>query len=563
MEKQVFFDFKPHFNLRSRKNDTPTSVYMVFRVNNKQYKINIGAKIYPKQWNKGQIISVTKIDIYNNNILIDKINSYKLQFEQFKNYLCNRTLNNIDIEQVISKFFNYKSRPMEEQKIKSEKCLTLLLNEIIDHGDNREKSKSQYYTIVSNFKQFITEKNIANSLESATLQTLQQYQSYLLNNKRLGRATINNRTTILKGLLNKLSQTKDTIDISSINKICKLKISKGVNNNKFVVLPIEDINKIIHTNIDNKGKEFTDSEKLVKDIFVLECLSGQRIEDILDLLQNRDKIEIKNINGNNFIEHLCNKTSTNCLIPLDLFSIDTQSILDRIYDNKELNILLTFAEKSFTQRIDRNIKVIFKRLGYTDTVKWKEQNKDNELIDKQDYFYNRISTHGGRRSFVTNCAKMGLNDNIIMLFTGHKGLEMLNQYKKLNANDKMNIAANAINKIHGISEKNNTPNSTTAKTNSNTKTYTENELLEESKKVLAYLGASGVEIEDIKKWDEAERIIYVDYEYKLVQMGLSANQIKEIFNSDRPTLKTKREALLALIEDIKRKNNNNTDSIPQ
>jgi hypothetical protein len=543
MEKQVFFDFKPHFNLRSKRTDKATSVYLVFRTNDgKQYKINTHAKVYSNQWNNGKVISSTINDMKNNDILLLTISEYKTKFFEFKNYLCNT--NNVDIEQAISIFFKYK--PMTKKAEKQTKCLTLLLNEVIDKSDSREKSKIQYHSIVSVFKQFLLDKNIANTIDSARLQIFEQYQSYLLNEKGINRQTINNKITVLTTLLKKLSRTESSIDIDSIKKLEKLKVDKDIENDKFVVLPISDIKKLLDTNIDNEGKEFTDIEKLVKDIFCLECLSGQRIEDILDLLQNRDKNEIKESDNIKFILHVCDKTRTKCFIPLNIFCIDTQSLLNRIYDNKELQNLLAIDS---TVKINDKIKSIFKRLGYNSIVTWKEQDAKNKLVDKQDYFYNRISTHSGRRSFITNSAKMGLNDNIIMLFSGHKEAEMLNRYKKLNDSDKINMAANAINNLHGVPKQSNIPSNTTVSTNSNT----ENELLNESKKVLAYLGANAIEIADIKGIDEAMRMLYQDYEYKLKQMGLTATQIKEIYNSDRPTLKSKREALLKLVEDIEKK----------
>lgn len=534
MEKQVFYDFKPHFNLRSKRTDKATSVYLVFRSNDgKQYKINTRAKVYSNQWNNGKVISSTINDMKNNAILLQTISEYKTKFFEFKNYLCN---NNTDIEQAISIFFNYKA--MAKKAEKQTKCLTLLLNEVIDKSDSREKSKIQYHSIVSNFKQFLLDKDIVNTIESANYDILKQYQSYLLE-KGISRQTNNNKITVLTTLLDKLSRIESTIDITAIKKIDKLKVNKNIDNDKFVVLQINDIKSIIDTDI-----VLSDSEKLVRDIFVLECLSGQRIADILDLLQNRDKIEIKESDNIRFILHTCSKTRTNCLIPLNLFCIDTQSILDRIYSNTQLDRLLINSTNNITEHIDKKIKTIFKKLGYNSIVQWKEQNKNNELIDKQDYFYNRISTHTGRRIFITNCSKMGLNDNIIMLFSGHKGVEMLNRYKKLNQNDKIDMAASAISQLT-----NSTNSNTTANTNSNT----ENELLAESKKVLAYLGANAIEIADIKGIDEAMRMLYQNYEYRLKQMGLTAKQIKEIYNSDRPSLKAKREALLKLIEDVEAK----------
>lgn len=71
----------------------PTIIYALFTFRGKQYKVNIGAKVYPIQWNKRKQIATisngqTRLDNRNNEIVNKKIRSLLAIFEEKKNYLC-------------------------------------------------------------------------------------------------------------------------------------------------------------------------------------------------------------------------------------------------------------------------------------------------------------------------------------------------------------------------------------------------------------------------------------------------------------------------------------------
>ena len=93
MSEQVFLDFSLNFNLRQTKKNMPTIIYALFTFRGRQYKVNIGAKVYPTQWNKRKQIATisngqTRLDNRNNEIVNKKIRSLLAIFEEKKNYLC-------------------------------------------------------------------------------------------------------------------------------------------------------------------------------------------------------------------------------------------------------------------------------------------------------------------------------------------------------------------------------------------------------------------------------------------------------------------------------------------
>lgn len=92
MNEQVFLEFTLNFNLRQTRLNKPTIIYALFSFRGKQYKVNIGVKVYPSQWNKRKQIATisngqTRLDNRNNEIVNKRIRSILASFEENKNYL--------------------------------------------------------------------------------------------------------------------------------------------------------------------------------------------------------------------------------------------------------------------------------------------------------------------------------------------------------------------------------------------------------------------------------------------------------------------------------------------
>lgn len=91
--EQHFFDLSLNYNLRNPKSKRPTIVYAVIRIAGKQYKINIGAKVYPNQWNSRLqmpiIHNISNLDAGNNNIVLAQINQIEIAFNKTRTYICN------------------------------------------------------------------------------------------------------------------------------------------------------------------------------------------------------------------------------------------------------------------------------------------------------------------------------------------------------------------------------------------------------------------------------------------------------------------------------------------
>ena len=162
-----------------------------------------------------------------------------------------------------------------------------------------------------------------------------------------------------------------------------------------------------------------------KDIFVVGCLTGQRVSDykrieasmIRTLSDDKEYIYIQQT-----------KTGKWIYIPLDP---RVKVILDR-YDGK-----LPFI---FDQDLNERVKIIGRLLG------WRENGGIMELhglmeVPTQKKFYECIKTHTARRTFATNAYKHKISLSSIMVITGHSTETMLRKYLKLDNEERAILAA--------------------------------------------------------------------------------------------------------------------------
>ena len=93
------------------------------------------------------------------------------------------------------------------------------------------------------------------------------------------------------------------------------------------------------------------------------------------------------------------------------------------------------------QKFNEYIKEVIEKVGYTHDIK-KTSKLGNKIVETITPFHKRVSSHTARRSFITIMKTKRVPDKIIMGFTGHKSLEVFNQYYKPNDEDKIDFMQN-------------------------------------------------------------------------------------------------------------------------
>ena len=162
-----------------------------------------------------------------------------------------------------------------------------------------------------------------------------------------------------------------------------------------------------------------------KDVFVVGCLTGQRVSDYKRISEDMYKTLG---DGNEYIYLQQEKTGKWIYIPLD---IRVRAILQK-YGGRLPHI--------YDQDLNERIKIIGRLLG------WRENAGITELkgtlqIPTKKMFYECIKTHTARRTFATNAYKRRISLSSIMIITGHSSESMLKKYLKLDREEKAIMAA--------------------------------------------------------------------------------------------------------------------------
>ena len=162
-----------------------------------------------------------------------------------------------------------------------------------------------------------------------------------------------------------------------------------------------------------------------KDIFVVGCLTGQRVSDYKRV---NEKMIRTLSDGNEYLYLQQEKTDKWIYIPLD---IRVRAILQK-YGGRLPHI--------YDQDLNERIKVIGRLLGWRENAGIRERHGQME-VPTQKKFYECIKTHTARRTFATNAYKRKISLASIMVITGHSSERMLKKYLKLDNEEKAILAA--------------------------------------------------------------------------------------------------------------------------
>ena len=430
------------FNLRKPKSEKPTNVYFVARVRNKQIKLSTGVRVYPDQWNvkkQEAYIScrLTELDNENNTIVNEKIGKLKLYFSEYKQYLCDHPE---EIERraiILLKQYIYK----DTMKKKTEKPATFIMKQIIEEKEVAESTKNQYRFSIDKFKRFLNENSIPDTWENMNLDTFTKYQQHLIKDGKEDKdgkkaSTIKNIMGTFFGILRKASKRIDIPfkwEESGLDsfELVKDKSNKDLARNKEVALTEEQIKQLYEyqlTGTENQIKKKTE----IKDLFVLQCLVGQRISDMQKFLNGDNERDEEN----GTISIIQKKTGARAIIPLVPMA---EEIIDK-YAGKEIKY---YNERH--SRLNDELRIIAKEAGLNELVTFEENG-----VKHTKPLYELLHTHSARHTFSTIMCRKDIPREDIIIATGHENTQMLDKiYAHLTAKDKSKKVTNAFKKKLG------------------------------------------------------------------------------------------------------------------
>ena len=438
MERQIFInEMQARFNLRKPRSEKPTNLYLVCRINNKQVKLSTGVKIYPDHWNEKRqeayiSVRLSELDNINNTIVNKKITKLKEYFIEFKHYLCMHP-DEIGESMKLLKQHIYKDRMKKELQ----KPATFIMKQIIEAKTCAESSKKQYRSNIDKFERFLKENEIPNTWESMNLDTINRYQKQIIKENPLH--PHNTLRNIIKGtIFNLLGIADKRLDIpfkwsdSNLNsfEFVKDKSNKELADNKKVSLTEEQLNKFykhIITGTERQIKKYTE----IRDLFILQCLVGQRIGDMQKFFNGDNEMDEEA----GTISIIQQKTKARAIIPLLPLA---KEIISK-YENKEL---LYYKERKSI--VNEALKEVAEQAGLDEPITYEENR-----IKRTQPLYKLLHTHTARHTFITILCRKGIPKETVIIATGHEDTKMIDKvYSHLNSKDKAKKVSNAFKSLN-------------------------------------------------------------------------------------------------------------------
>jgi len=400
------------FYLGKRAKNTPKTkipVVLAFNYAATRLYTQIGIRVIEEEWDsKKQRVKSKVSGSLETNMFLDRLEN-EIREIYMKGLAAGVTISNQyilsrlsikkkSVEQSTSSFFADWERYFD---VKKNECTV----------DALKSARVSY----NHFREFCRIKHLSPTYDDITPDLLTDFRNYLLKLNQVNNTSFSiiKKMRIFLNWSYRLGKHKNIL-----HREFKLKEYKG--NVHF--LTWEELMKIY------RFEKLTEYEKQVRDFFCWGAFTGLRFSDSLQL--RRTDIKELPIGETKafFAEIRERKTSALNSLPLMGEAIEIINRYKDLPGNKAL-------PEMNMQVVNRYIKSIAKRAGINDTIsidKFKGNRNERVVMPK----HRKISSHWGRKTFVSNCLKRKMPFTTIMSITGHKSFKSFGHYFSVQNEDK-------------------------------------------------------------------------------------------------------------------------------
>lgn len=415
MEQQFFpLELRGRFYLKEPKSKKPSQLIFITRIEGRIYKLAINAKVYPAQWDRAlqkAYISpiLTTADNENNAIVNQKIEEVKGLFALFKSYLCNIETANTEL---ITQLFNSTMRKPKKQEASNSKIDNIIkvIHDAVYNDATLSKGTADNYLnkgipalefYLSHLEK--DEKKKVDSFDYFTTEFFNGFGQYIYDNythddgKTYTISTINSILKYAKSAVVLCARTKQYL---TEQHIASLKVRYFTDKSAPNHIALRDDEVMLLYNYKPKSE----LDEKVRDIFLLECTFGHRIADILRLDER-----IEEIGGKYYITISPKKTPQKRVEVGIVFDIAKRILIDKYHCQ------LPSVSKD---AINKNIKRIAQEAGIKgEELQSYHYQGESQPQETKRPRYECISTHTGRRTFISMLVARGWNYEQISKFT--------------------------------------------------------------------------------------------------------------------------------------------------
>lgn len=287
-----------------------------------------------------------------------------------------------------------------------------------------EQSKGTSEDILTLYDEFVSQRMIEKGLSSGTKELYHSVRKLLVEylngrptstkmidhmflnsfitmmiEKGLANVTQNNYFSVLKVFLGELNK-KGLIEHNVMSYKPKFKTAE----NDVIYLTHNELYRLIMLDL-------TDTEKIVRDIFCVQCMTGLRYSDMINIRKENIK---EDVNGK-YISLLTKKTTQRIQIYLNNTACEILEKYDWTlphYTRTTINkILPKICKKAHIDEDIENISFVGNEMKVGRYKKWE-----------------CITSHSARKTFISMCIEKGINTSVIRSITGHKQLSSFERY---------------------------------------------------------------------------------------------------------------------------------------
>ena len=429
-----------NFNLRKPTSKKPTNVYAVVKVCGKQIKIPTTAKINAYLWDSKKQVpmlldGMSEVERDNAKQVLSIIFSFQSAFSEYYCYICQnfRIISQKDVRDYFEKtvLSELKVKKMAKNgvpNVKRERKATKALQkalELYPEVNDRGVKESSIETYQRNLRNFINycEDIKQDSVKMLTSKGLIDYEIWLRKNGKSNNL-IRSSIRIIRILVNDVICKHPTFRNYGIEPLI-VKLVKDIRSEgKHVELLDEEVAAL------ENCKGLSPVQMEYRDLFLLECITGQRASDIPTLF-NPSKYKIKD----NYFSFITIKEKTPALVERTPKVLE---IIDRYKDGfKYIDINNRFLSKYESI----NLKAIAQKAELSRPISYQD-NRRNMICRP---LYEIIASHFGRHTFCTKMARVVPIETLKYL-TGHKTTQALKKYYIHQTDeDRINLVNDALN----------------------------------------------------------------------------------------------------------------------
>jgi Phage integrase SAM-like domain len=414
----------PRFYLKTEEDKKGArELIIVYSQSNRYYKVNAGiSRITETQWDKQNscVINHTEGELLTTMIqknlmtMKDIVNDYK-----YHNRGKNPSIDHVRTE--YEKSHNENIEKEKEQKEKSDsKSDDIHYNYELFLKEKRSKIKApaHYKLVGDNLKEFLKGQNIF--LKDIDKEFLKNFVNFYLLKKKLAKTkqtnkpfdnkTINKRIKNFKGFLRWMENDKRR-DVNPAYKDFKTDLVET--EKRIVILDDKQFAKTVES---EKYITLTKTLERVRDIYIIQCLTGLRYSDVKRIRSHM----IKGNGRNKYLEIDVQKIKKIANLRIPLLPIAEKFL--KKYNNDIPNISM--------DKFNQNAVELFKKLGFNEVIETKTIiGYQGDLRSKRPK-YELLSSHSCRKFFVSFCVEKGVSDKQIMEWTGLSKIDTYHKYVK-------------------------------------------------------------------------------------------------------------------------------------